>query len=96
MTLGSTQEAAPSHLLAHVCLTHAWRAPSGAFRSAAWGRSMELSQKPCLVPRLCLGRYLEPVHTKGKTKQNTTYQENVTICSLILFFLTVDAIYHES
>lgn len=35
----------PPHLLAHVCLTHVWRGPSGTFCSIAWGRSVELSQE---------------------------------------------------
>ena len=54
MTWNSAQEAALSPLLARVCLTHASWVPSGAFRSAAQGKSVELSQKPCLVPLLCL------------------------------------------
>lgn len=82
---GELRKPAPSHLLAHIGRIHAWGAPSGAFWSAALARSVELSQGALLVPQLYLGRYLEPIPAEGKTKQNTTYLENVTICSFILF-----------
>lgn len=85
-----------SHLLAHVSLIQSWSNPSGAFRLAAWGPPVELSQEALHSSPTLPREVFRTNPAEGKTKQNTTYQANVTICSFILFFLTVDAIYHDS